>query len=660
MTATKLFLPTILAVSISLSLCGQAAAQVPLAADATTRDLHKASLARLPLGDTQDVEDARRGFIATLSDPVIKDASGRVVWDLREYAFLGAEAAPPSVHPALWRQARLNVNNGLFKVVERIYQIRGFDLANMSIVEGESGLIIIDPLTSVETAKAGLELYYLHRPRKPVVAVIYTHSHADHFGGVRGVVDEADVKAGRVSVIAPGGFLEEAVSENVLAGNAMLRRAQYQFGSVLPKNDKGFVDAGLGKTTHGGTISLIAPTELIEKTLESRKVDGVDIVFQTTPGTEAPAEMHMYFPQFRTLNLAENATHTLHNLLPLRGALVRDANGWAKYLNQALDQFGARSDVVIAQHHWPTWGQARVQSYLARQRDLYKYLHDQTLYLLNQGFTADEAAERLRMPASLEKDWATHGLYGSVKHNVKAIYQRYLGWYDANPANLDPLPKTAAAKKSVDYMGGAEAVIERARKDLEKGEYRWVAQVLNQVVQADPDNKEARELMARAFEQLGYQAESSTWRNAYLVGAQELRQGVPEGKGLKLGEDFLKALSVDNIFDYLAIRLNAQRAEGKSGRINWVFTDIGRKYVVNLDNSALTYLADKTDPGADVTVALERNVLSAILAKRTDFRQAYASGQVDIKGNAAKLSEVLELIDSFPGTFPIVTPRKTQ
>lgn len=656
MILTKKFSPTLLAVALALP--GAVLAQVPQAAEPITRELNNAAQNRLPFADRQDFTDARRGFIASLSDPVIKDASGRVVWDAREYAFLEPEAAPASVHPALWRQARLNTGNGLFAVTERIYQIRGFDIANMTIIEGDSGVIVIDPLTSVETARAGLELYFQQRPKKPVVAVIYTHSHADHFGGVRGVVDEAEVKAGRVRIIAPAGFLEEAVSENVLAGNAMLRRAQYQFGSGLPSNERGYVDAGLGKITHGGTVSLIAPTEVIEKAQETRVVDGVEIVFQTTPGTEAPAEMHLYFPQFRTLDLAENATHTLHNLLPLRGAQVRDANAWAKYLNQALDQFGARSDIVIAQHHWPTWGSAQVQAYLARQRDLYKYLHDQTLHLLNQGYTADEAAERLTVPASLEKDWATHGLYGSLKHNVKAVYQRYLGWYDANPANLDPLPKVEAARKYVEYMGGAEAILKHARNDLKKGEYRWVAQVLNQLVQAEPENKEARELTARAFEQLGYQAESSTWRNAYLTGAQELRQGVPEGKGLKLGEDFLKALSIDNIFDVLAIRVNPQRAEGKSGRINWVFTDINRKYVLNLENSALTYLADRNDPAADVTVTLDRSVLGAILAKRIDFREAYISGQVGVSGNAKKLAEVLGLLDEFPTSFPIVTPRK--
>lgn len=644
---------------LAFGINGHALAQVAQVADAKTSKLNSALLASLPLADTQDFDDARRGFIATLQDPQIKAPDGRVIWDSREYAFLDQEAAPASVHPGLWRQARLNLNNGLYQVVDRIYQIRGFDIANMTIVEGDSGLIIIDPLTSIETAKAGLDLYYQHRPRKPVVAVVYTHSHADHFGGVRGVVDEADVQAGRVRIIAPSGFLEEAVSENVLAGNAMLRRAQYQFGLGLPRSDKGFVDAGLGKIAVGGTISLIAPTEIIEKAVDNRQVDGVDIVFQTTPGTEAPAEMHLYFPQFRTLNLAENATHTLHNLLPLRGAQVRDANSWAKYLNQALDQFGARSDVVIAQHNWPTWGTARVQSYLARQRDLYKYLHDQTLSLLNQGYTADEAAERLQLPASLQKDWATHGLYGSVKHNVKAIYQRYLGWYDANPANLDPLPKVQAAKKSVEYMGGAEAVIKRARKDLDNGEYRWAAQVLNLVVQANPENKEARELTARAFEQLGYQAESSTWRNAYLVGAKELRQGVPEGRGLQFGEDFLKALSIDNVFDFLAIRVNPQRAEGKAGRINWVFTDINKRYVLNLENSALTFLADKNDPSADVTVTLDKPTLGAILAKRVSFQEAYVEGRVGVVGKAQVLAEVLGLLDPFPTTFPIVTPRQT-
>ena len=662
MKNTKTYFSSLFLLTIAFACAAKA--EIPQPAESFTQKLNSAQQAKLPLANKQDFEDAKRGFIATIPDAKIKNAAGQVVWDLGEYGFLGKEEAPPSVNPSLWRQSRLDLIHGLFKVVDRIYQIRGFDIANMTIVEGDSGLIIIDPLTTLESAKAGLDLYYQNRPHKPVVAVVYTHSHADHFGGVRGIVNEADVKAGNVRVIAPSGFLEEAVSENVLAGNAMIRRAQYQFGNPLPRGELGFVDAGLGKassssgTAISGTVTLIAPTDLIEKSFDTRTIDGVEIVFQTTPGTEAPAEMNLYFPQFRALDLAENATHTLHNLLPLRGAQVRDANSWAKYINQALDQFGPISDVVLAQHHWPTWGQERIHVYLSKQRDLYKYLNDQSLRLLNFGFTADEAAEQLQLPASLQQEWSTHGLYGSVKHNVKAVYQRYIGWYDANPANLDPLPKVESARKSVAYMGGEQEIIKRAKQDLSKGEYRWVAQVLNLVIQANPENKEARDLSARALEQLGYQSEASTWRNAYLLAAQELRNGEPEGKAPVFREDFLNALSVDNIFDFLAIRVNPQKAEGKTGRINWVFTDLGRKYVLNLENSALTYLADKNDPAADVTVTLDRKVLGAILTKQITFREAMFNGSVKVTGNATKLGEIFGLLDTFPTSFPIVTSRK--
>lgn len=645
----------LLALSSAWTFLGQPALAESLPAETATSALNRAEAARLPLADQRDFADARRGFIATLPDARIVDAAGKVVWE-QQFSFLDREAAPDTVHPGLWRQARLNRIHGLFKVVDRIYQVRGFDIANMTIVEGDSGLIVIDPLTTRETARAALDLYLANRPKKPVVAVIYTHSHADHFGGVRGIVDEADVAAGRVRVIAPAGFLGEAVSENVLAGNAMTRRALYQFGNALPRNERGFVDAGLGKSALGGTVTLLAPTESIEREEETRRVDGVDIVFQLTPATEAPAEMHLYFPAFRALNLAENATHTLHNLLPLRGAQVRDANGWAKYLNEALDRFGERSDVVLAQHHWPTWGRERIREYLSRQRDLYKFIHDQTLHLANQGYTAPEIAERLRLPASLENEWSAQGLYGSLRHNVKAVYQRYLGWYDANPAHLDPLPPQASAQRSIAYMGGAEAVLQRAQADFAKGDYRWVLQIANELVQAEPDNKAARELAARAAEQLGYQAESATWRNAYLQGAAELRDGPPPPRPAVFGADVVAALSLDDVFDYLAVRLNGQRAEGKRIRINWDFTDTGQKYVLNLENSALTYL-HRNVSDADLTVSIERSTLLAILGKQLTFRDAWAIGKVTLAGPPTKLADLFGLIDEFPTDFPIVTPR---
>ena len=444
-------------------------AHAPKSATPITCAHNRSVLDALPFGDRADFEDARRGFIGSLPKVEFRNADGRVIYSLEDYAFLADEQAPDTVNPSLWRQARLNMNHGLFQVTDRIYQVRGFDISNMTIIEGARGVIVIDPLISAEIARAGLELYFQHRGRRPVTAVIYSHSHVDHFGGVRGVVDEADVKAGNVAVIAPDRFLEEVTKENVLAGTPMIRRAMFQFGGPLPKGPRGQVDAGLGKVTSRGTVTLIPPTQVIQDAVELHTIDGVEMIFQLTPDTEAPAEMHMFYPGLRALNLAENATHNLHNIYPIRGAQVRDANAWAKYLNEARDQFAPKADVVFAQHHWPVWGNARVLDYLAKQRDAYKYLHDQTLRLMNHGFKATEIAERMALPRSLEQEWHVRGYYGTFSHNSKSVYQRYLGWYDANPANLNPLPPVERARKAVAYMGGAEAAIGKGARGLRQG-----------------------------------------------------------------------------------------------------------------------------------------------------------------------------------------------
>jgi len=499
----------------------------PKDASPITAALNRAVLAALPFADTRDFDDARRGFVATLPEVEIKNDQGRVVWSLRDYGFLADEQAPPTVNPSLWRLARLNLIHGLFQVTDRIHQIRGFDISNMTVIEGDRGLIVIDPLVSTEVARAALELYMQHRGRRPVSAVIYSHSHTDHYGGVRGVVNERDVSVGKVEVWAPDRFMEEVVSEAVLAGTAMVRRAQFQFGATLPRGPRAQVDAGLGKGLSRGTVTLIPPTRIIEEAVETHRIDGVEIVFQLTPETEAPAEMHMFYPALRALNLAENATHNLHNIYPIRGAQARDANAWAKYLNEARDRFGREADVAFAQHHWPVWGNARVLDFLGKQRDLYKYLHDQTVRLMNHGYKAVEIAERLTLPRSLASTWHVRGYYGTLSHNAKSVYQRYIGWYDANPANLNPLPPVERGRKYVEYMGGADAVIRRAREDFARGEYRFVAEALSHVVFADPANAEARQVGADALEQLGYAAESASWRNAYVLGALELRQGVP-------------------------------------------------------------------------------------------------------------------------------------
>jgi len=631
--------------------------------DATpiTRTLNQADLHALPFGDTQDFEDARRGFLGTLPEVEIKNDQGRIVWSLRDYAFLSAEEPPPTVNPSLWRQARLNMHNGLFQVTDRIYQIRGFDLSNMTLIEGDRGLIVIDPLISTEVARAGLDLYIAHRGHRPITTVIYTHSHTDHYGGVRGVVDEADVSAGRVDIIAPDRFMEEIVSEAVLAGTAMSRRAQFQFGPTLPKGPRGQVDAGLGKVGSRGTVTLIPPTRIVREALETHRVDGVEIVFQLTPETEAPAEMHMFYPELRALNLAENATHNLHNIYPIRGAQARDANAWAKYLNEAIDRFGRSADVVFAQHHWPVWGRARLLAYLGVQRDLYKYLHDQTVRLMNHGYKPAEIAERLALPKSLASAWHARGYYGTVSHNAKAIYQRYLGWYDGNPANLNPLPPIERGRKYVEYMGGAAAALARARADFARGEYRFVAEAMSHLVFADPANTEARRLGADALEQLGYSAESATWRNAYLLGAQELRHGQPgAGAGARaaVSPDIVRAMTLDLFFDYLGVRLNGERADGQRSVINWVLSDLETRYVSSLEHCALTCLAGRQSDHADATVTLDRAALNRLVLRELPFADAVHHGLIVIEGDAAKVAQLFGLLDDFALMFEVVEPKR--
>ena len=635
-------------------------AQDPKDATPTTCALNRAVLSSLPFGDTQDFEDARRGFLGSLPEVEIRNEAGRVVWSLTDYAFLETEEAPPTVNPSLWRQARLNMHHGLFQVTDRIYQVRGFDLSNMTIIEGGRGLIVIDPLISTEVARAALDLYRAHRDPRPVTAVIYTHTHTDHFGGVRGVIDEADVKAGRVEIIAPVGFMEETVSETVIAGTPMVRRAQFQFGATLAKGPRGQVDAGLGKVTSRGTVTLIPPTHFITAPIETHRIDGVEIIFQLAPETEAPAEMHMFYPALRALNLAENATHNLHNTYPIRGAQVRDANAWARYLNEALDRFGGDTDVVFAQHHWPVWGHARVIDFLTKQRDLYKYLHDQTVRLMNHGLKASEIAERLTLPKSLAAVWHVRGYYGTLSHNSKSVYQRYLGWYDANPANLNPLPPVERGRKYVEYMGGAEAAITRARADFEKGEYRFVAEAMSHVVFADPTNLEARQLGADALEQLGYAAESATWRNAYLLGAFELREGrSPAAARAPVSPDVLRAMSLEHVFDFLGVRLNGEKAEGRRIVINWVFPDLARTYLLNLENCALTYLADRRSDRADATVTLDRITLDRLLLRELAVAEAAQSGLLRVEGDPSRLAELFTLFDEFALMFEVVEPQRS-
>ncbi|MEV0332214.1 alkyl sulfatase dimerization domain-containing protein [Nocardia sp. NPDC050717] len=609
----------------------------------------------LPFGDTQDFADAQRGFIAALSPGVVRDADGDVVWDSGAYSFLDDEC-PPTVNPSLWRQSKLVAMQGLYEVSEGIYQIRGLDLSNMTLIEGDTGVIVIDPLISAETAAAGLGLYREHRGDRPVTGVIYSHSHIDHFGGVKGVTTQADVDAGKCPVMAPVGFTEHAVEENVYAGTAMARRAAFMYGAALPRGPLGAVGAGLGPTTSTGTPTLILPTIYIDHTGQTVTVDGVEIEFQMTPGTEAPSEMNFYFPARRALCMAENATHTLHNLLTLRGALVRDPHVWSKYLTEAINSYANRSDVVFASHHWPTWGTERLTEYLSIQRDLYGYLHDQTLRALNKGATGIEIAEDIQLPPAIENAWSTHGYYGSVSHNVKAIYQRYMGWFDGNPANLWQHPPVESARRHVEFMGGADEVIAKARKSYDDGDFRWVAQVLNYVIFADPGNTEAVALQADTYEQLGYGSENGTWRNFFLMGAYELRNGKVGTPTVAAAPDIQAALSVEQLFDAIALRVDGPSAWSASIVIDWR-VEGGPVHRTQLRNGLLVHFDVVGDlPAADATFSLTEPDLQAALLGGESLPDMIAAGRVTVEGDASKLAELVGYLDEPDPDFSIVTP----
>ncbi len=627
-------------------------------AEAATRAANAAMAAKLPFADKADFEDAQRGLIAPMPEGVVRTEGGTVLWNLGEYAFVDGELAPATVNPSLWRMARLNMANGLFKVAERVYQLRGFDISNMTVLEGDTGLVLIDPLTTAEVSRAALAHYRAHRPDKPVVAVIYTHSHIDHYGGVRGVIDEADVAAGTVKVIAPAGFMEAIAGENVLAGPPMSRRAQFQFGTMLPRGARGQVDAGLGKSVARGTPGLIAPTQSIEQPIETHTIDGIEIVFQLAPDTEAPAEMHMFYPQLGVLNMAENACPLLHNFIPLRGAVARDPRIWAKYIGDAIALYAPRAEVMIGQHHWPTFGRAAVLDRLEAQRDLYKHIHDQTLRYMTKGWRPAEIAEVVDLPPGLAERWSVRGYYGSVSHNVKAVYQRYLSWYDGNPCNLHPLPPAPAARKFVEYMGGAAAVIARARADFARGEFRWVAQVMKEVVYAEPGNIEARTLCADALEQMGYQAESATWRNAFLYGAIELRHGVFKlpVRGT-LSADTLAGLSTDIFFDLLAIRLDPVKAAGQAMVLNWRFTDRAETLALTLRHCTLTHRLGEWSDRAAASITTTRATLDAVILGRLKVADVLASGAIRTEGDGARLAALFDLLDQPAGLmFEVLTP----
>ncbi|THV29455.1 alkyl/aryl-sulfatase [Glycomyces paridis] len=611
-------------------------------------------LGRLPFSDTQDFEDASRGLVGRREPGAVANDAGDTVWDNDTYAFLEGDA-PDTVNPSLWRQSRLNATAGLFEVVPGIYQVRGMDLSNVSFIEGDEGVVVIDPLLTAETAKAAWDLYREHRGDRPVKAVVYTHSHVDHFGGVKGIVTQEEVDSGAVKVFAPEGFVEHAVAENVYAGTAMGRRAGYMYGAALARGPQGAVGAGLGQTTSTGTVTLIAPTDEVTTTGQEATVDGVRMVFQMAPDTEAPSEMLIHLPGFKALCAAEDATHTFHNILTLRGAVVRDPHVWAKYLTETIDLFGADTDVVFASHHWPTWGHDRVVAFLENQRDLYAYVHDQTLRMLNQGLTGPEIAEELELPPVLENAWNARGYYGSLSHNVKAIYQRYLGWFDGNPANLWQHTPVERAKRYTEALGGADKVVEAARPAFESGDYRWAAELLGHAVFAEPGHAAARDLLADTYEQLGYGAENGTWRNFYLSGATELREGNFGTPTAASSPDLIGQLSPEMLFDAIAIQVNGPKAWDERVLVDVVVPDADTTYRVRLANGVLTYTTAPQREDAEVTITADRRALPRLAGFGLDADQLAAAG-ITVTGDQAALGRLAAVIDPGDTAFDIVTP----
>lgn len=613
--------------------------------------------ASLPFSDQLDFSLVEKGLIKRPEKLSIKDEQGNIVWELGNYQFLLDNNDIKTINPSLLRQAKLNMAYGLYQVTDRIYQVRGYDLANITFIKGDTGWIIFDPLLTAATSKAALALVTQELGKFPVKAVVYSHAHADHFGGVKGVVTQAQVDAGEVEIIAPRGFMEHAIKENVLAGNAMTRRATYQYGNALEKGAKEQVDAAIGKGLSTGYIGLIAPSREILADEETIIVDGIEMVMQNTPGTESPAEMNTYFPQFKTLWLAENVTGTLHNIYTLRGAEVRDSQGWSKFINQVIHRFANDSEVMFASHSWPRWGKEYIVEVLEKQRDMYGYLHDKTLNLANKGVTINEIHNQLTVPDVLAHQWYNRGYHGSYSHNVRGIINKYLGFYDANPANLNKLSPAESSIKYVELMGGADNILDKAEIAFNKGEYRWVAELLNHLIFAQPDNVKAKYLQANTLEQLGYQAENAGWRNSYLAAAFELRHGIPKkAKATKVGPDIIKAMSTELIFDFLGVRLNTEKALSHQFKINFIFPDRQEKFLVELRNAHLNNIENVQDKQAQLTVTINRQDLDLLLLKQQSFEQLITSGKMKLEGNGKVLGKLFTMMDEFPFWFNIVTP----
>lgn len=624
-----------------------------------TKKLNDDLLAYLPFGDTTDYANARRGFIATLPEGEIKDDKGNVVYSMKQYDFIHGKA-PSTTNPSLWRQSELNSINGLFEVTKGIYQIRNFDLSNMSLIAGNKGWIVIDPLVSPETAKAGLALANEKLGARPVSAIIFTHSHIDHFGGVRGIVSEADVKSGKVPVYVPQGFMEHAVSENIMGGNTMGRRASYMYGNILPKDEKGTLGAGLGQTTSSGLAGIFDGTVVINELKGVTKmVDGKKVEFIYTPESEAPAEMMFYFYDYKAFCQAEDLSHTLHNLYTLRGAQVRNGQKWSQYIDLALEKWGDDVQFSFGSHHWPTWDNQNIVPYWESQRDLYRFIHDQTLRLANEGNTPVEIAEMLKLPESLDKQFYNRGYYGSLSHNVRAQYQLYFGWFDGVPANLNKLTPEDGGKKYVEFMGGADALLKKAKESYDKGEYRWVAEVVNHLVFADPQNKNARNLLADAYEQLGYQAESGPWRNFYLSGAKELRTGVKQMATPKTSPDIVQAMSLDLFFNYIAMRFKGTEPEAAKMKYNFNlnFPDVKQKAALIISNGAMTpRIGSNVTKDVTATITVNRTDLDKITLGQAKFEDLVNKGSIKIDGDAEAFKKAMSMVESFNFWFNIIEP----
>ena len=610
--------------------------------------------AQLPVEDGRDFDFADRGFIGTLSDPVITNRDSKPVWNLGAYDLMTDGKSPYTVNPSLWRHMGLLRKHGLYALADNIWQVRGFDVSNMTIIKGQTGWIIIDPLTSRDTAAAALKLVNEKLGARPVTAVVYSHSHGDHFGGVRGITNEADVKAGKVAIIAPEHFLAETASENVMAGPAMIRRATFQMGTNLTPGPQGTMGSGIGRGIGGGDITLIPPTIDIRKTGELREVDGVTLEFQMVPQSEAPAEMNVYMPASRTFLAAEIATCTLHNILTPRGAKVRDTLSWSGFLNEAVNLYGDRSDIIASSHCWPRFGQAEVKGWLSGQRDNYRYLHDQTVRMMNKGMTQPEIAEVLKAPPAIANQWFNKGYYGTYSHNSKAIYQYYLGWYDAVPANLNPHPPEVRAAKMVAALGGAKKVLAEAKKAMKAGDYRWSSDLLNQLVFAEPKNVEGRALLADSYEQQGYQSESAIWRNMFLTGANELRVGMKAGINTQ-SIDMISAIPTGLLLDSVSTRLDPNVIGNDALALNFVISDRKETARVTVGNSVMFNEMGQLHAAPTATVTGPRQLFLALLFLKMPAAQLQAAG-LKIEGDRAAIEKLQAALDPMPGAFNIVEP----